>query len=110
MQALSSRAITRLLQQLNGDTNLLRLGLRQLVLIYVHHTHYRTPFLCLLHPEKELRPLLERWIDQFSSDGFAKEISSKGVKAWAVGYEDAAHHVDLLVERLAKVLSELKSL
>ena len=61
-------------------------------------------------PGEELRPLLERWIDQFSSDGFAKEISSKGVKAWAVGYEDAAHHVDLLVERLAKVLSELKSL
>ena len=61
-------------------------------------------------PEEELRTLLDRWIDQFSSDDFAEEISSKGVKAWAVGYEDAAHHVDLLVERLAKVLSELKSL
>ena len=61
-------------------------------------------------PEEELRTLLDRWIDQFSSDDFAEEISSKGVKAWAVGYEDAAHHVDLLVERLAKILSELKSL
>ena len=61
-------------------------------------------------PEEELRTLLDRWIDQFSSDDFAEEISSKGVKAWAVGYEDAAHHVDLLVERLTKVLSELKSL
>ena len=61
-------------------------------------------------PGEELRTLLERWIDQFSSDGFAEEISSKGVKAWAVGYEAAAHHVDLLIERLTKVLSELKSL
>ena len=34
----------------------------------------------------------------------------KGVKAWAVGYDAVAHHADLLVERLAKVLSELKSL
>ena len=38
-------------------------------------------------PEEKLRTLLERWIDQFSSDDFAEEISSKGVKAWAVGYE-----------------------
>ena len=55
-------------------------------------------------------PLLDRWIDQFSSNDFAEEISSKGIKAWAVGYEAASHHVDLLSERLAKVLSELKSL
>ena len=61
-------------------------------------------------PEEKLRTLLDRWIDQFSSDDFAEEISSKGVKAWAVGYEAASHHVDLLVERLTKVLSELKSL
>ena len=61
-------------------------------------------------PEEKLRALLERWIDQFSSDDFAEYISSKGVKAWAIGYEAAAHHVDLLVERLTKVLSELKSL
>ena len=61
-------------------------------------------------PEEELRTLLDRWIDQFSSDDFAEYISSKGVKAWAVGYEAAAHHVDLLLERLTKVLSELKSL
>ena len=44
-------------------------------------------------PEEELRTLLERWIDQFSSDDFAEYISSKGVKAWAVGYEAAAARV-----------------
>ena len=67
-------------------------------------------FDCDPPPGEELRALLQRWIDQFSSDDFAQDVSSKGVKAWAVGYEAASHHVDLLVERLTKVLSELKSL
>ena len=61
-------------------------------------------------PGEKLRALLELWIDQFSNDDFAEDVSSKGVKAWAVGYDDATHHVDLLVERLARVFSELKSL
>ena len=61
-------------------------------------------------PGEELRALLQRWIDQFSSDDFSQDVSSKGLKAWAVGYDAASHHVDLLVERLTKVLSELKSL
>ena len=61
-------------------------------------------------PGEELRSVLERWIDQFSSDDFTEDVSSKGVKAWAVGYDAAARHADLLVERLAKVLSELRSL
>ena len=63
-------------------------------------------------PGEELRALLERWAAQFSSDDFAEDVSNKekGVKAWAVGYDAVAHHADLLVERLAKVLSELKSL
>ena len=61
-------------------------------------------------PGEELQNLLKRWIDQFSSDGFSKDVSSKGVKAWAVGYDDASRHADLLVGRLETVLSELKSL
>ena len=61
-------------------------------------------------PGEELQSVLERWIDQFSSDDFTEDVSSKGVKAWAVGYDEAARHADLLVERLAKVLSELRSL
>ena len=61
-------------------------------------------------PGKELRNLLERWIDQFSSDDFAEDVSSRGVKAWAIGYDAASRHADLLVGRLETVLSELKSL
>ena len=62
-------------------------------------------------PGEELRGLLERWIGQFSVDAFAKDVSAgDGYKVWAISYADAAHHVDLLVERLTTVLSELKSL
>ncbi len=61
-------------------------------------------------PGEELRALLGGWADQFSSDDFTDDVSSKGVKAWAVGYDIAPEHVDLLEERLVKVLSELKSM
>ena len=61
-------------------------------------------------PGEELQALLEQWVGQFCSDDFAEDTSSKGIKAWAVGYDAASHHDDLLVEHLAKVLSELPSL
>ena len=60
--------------------------------------HAPTPFGAAIFdyvppPEEELRTLLDRWIDQFSSDDFAEYISSKGVKAWAVGYDAASHKI-----------------
>ena len=63
-------------------------------------------------PTKDLRTLLERWIDQFSRDGFAVavEFSDPGTKAWTVDYAAAARHIDLLVERLTNVLAELKAM
>ncbi len=61
-------------------------------------------------PGEKLRALLERWIDQFSSDDFTEDVSSKGVKAWAVSYDAAYHHADLLVERFSKVCLQLKSM
>ena len=33
---------------------------------------------------EELRTILERWTNQFSVDNFTDDVSSKGVKAWAV--------------------------
>ena len=60
---------------------------------------------------EELRATLDRWADQFSNDAFAEESGSgEGIKAWIVGYDDAARNIDLLADRLAKVLSELKVL
>ena len=59
---------------------------------------------------EELRAMLERWVDEFSADSFAEDVSSKGVKAWAVRHEAGVQHHHVLVERLGRILSELASL
>ena len=59
---------------------------------------------------EELQAMLERWVDEVSADNFAENVSSKGVKAWAVRYEEAVRHQDVLVERLRRIVSELASL
>ncbi len=61
-------------------------------------------------PGEELSDTLVRWADQFSGDDFAKEVLGTGAKAWEIGYDAAAQHIDLLADRLAGVLSELQSL
>ena len=64
-----------------------------------------------LVPGEELSATLRRWINQFSGDEFAKHPSIKdGDNFWEIDYGDAAQHIDLLADRLGKVLSELKSL
>ena len=60
-------------------------------------------------PEKS-RAMLERWVGAFSTDRFAEDVSSKGVKAWAVRHEEGVQHQDVLVERLRRILLELASL
>ena len=46
---------------------------------------------------EELRATLDRWAEQFSNDPFSEESGSgEGIKAWIVGYDDAARHIDLL--------------
>ncbi len=61
-------------------------------------------------PEHPLRQILEMWANQFSEDEFTTDASSKGVAAWSVDYQSAVQHADILVDRLANVISELKSL
>ena len=61
-------------------------------------------------PDKELRAVLEGWANAFKGDSFTTDASSKGIHAWAVGYEAAVQHIDLLVDRLSKVLAELRQL
>ena len=60
-------------------------------------------------PEK-LRAMLERWVGEVSAGSFAEDVSSKGVKAWAVRHEAGVQHHDVLVERLRRIISELASL
>lgn len=61
-------------------------------------------------PEGELRTILQQWANSFRDDDFTKEASSKGVSARWVDCGTAAEHIDLLVNRLSKVLSQLKDL
>ena len=68
-------------------------------------TGYDTP------PGEELSATLRRWIDQFSDDKFAKHPSIKdGGNFWEIDYANAAQNIDLLTDRLAKVLLDLRSL
>ena len=53
---------------------------------------------------------LFRWADQFSGDEFAKNLFRGEDNLWEIDYASAAQHIDLLAERLANVLSELRSL
>ena len=59
---------------------------------------------------EDSQAMLERWVDEFSADSFVEDVSSKGVKAWAIRHEEAVQHQDLLVERLRTICSELVSL
>ena len=61
------------------------------------------------HPE-EVRVILERWVDEVSADRFAEDVSSKGVKAWAIRHQAGVQHHDVLVERLRRIISELAAL
>ena len=59
---------------------------------------------------RELRNVLEGWTGSFSTDGFAEDVSSKGVRAWAVTHDTAVSRGGLLADRLRNVLTELASL
>ena len=63
-------------------------------------------------PEEPLRSLLKEWLRQFAADDFGEVISGPGTEPWAVAvpYEAVAEHIDLLVDRLRKILSELRSI
>ncbi len=64
---------------------------------------------------EDLRAILEPWADKFAADAFTSEddrpnIKTDGIKASCITYDDAEEHIDVLVERLERVLGELKAL
>lgn len=59
---------------------------------------------------RKLRDCLDKWVNEFTQDAFIEDISGDGTKAWAVRYDDAAPHIELLTERLEKIISELRAL
>ena len=58
----------------------------------------------------ELQKLLKNWWSRFSHDDFAVDVSGKWGAGWRVSAEDAPLHIDTLVDRLEKVLTDLRSL
>ena len=58
----------------------------------------------------QLRAVLESWTVGFAAVTFAEDVSSKGVKAWAVGHETAVRHQADLEERLGGVIRALAAL
>jgi len=67
-----------------------------------------------INENKELPPNLQevlgKWHNEFSTDEFAKPISGLGCKAYAISHQDAAANIELLAERLERVLRELREL
>ena len=58
-------------------------------------------------PEENLRTFLEAWVDEFRGHDFANPTP---IDAWTVSYDAAAKHIDLLTDRLQKVLCDLKKM
>ena len=59
---------------------------------------------------QNLRDLLDNWVNGFSQDDFVTPVEQKGIKAWHISHQDAAANIDLLAERLERVLRELREL
>lgn len=57
-----------------------------------------------------LQEKLDGWVDQFAQDTFATDASQTGIRAYAISHAAAAAHIDLLAERLERVLQELREL
>ena len=61
-------------------------------------------------PDEELRGILQGWADSFREDSFTNDARSKGVEAWSVDYLSVAQNIDLVADRLSRVLAELIAL
>ena len=59
--------------------------------------------------DAKLWKVLARWADQ-GSVLYAEEAISKGRTGWTVSHDDAAKHIDDLVERLENMMSKLRTL
>ena len=58
--------------------------------------------------DERLGAVLKRWTGEFEHDPF-RDVSSKGVRAWAIEHSDATGQIDLLAPLLAGVIAEIRS-
>ena len=59
---------------------------------------------------EESLAIVKQWVREVSANSFVEDVSSKGVKAWAVSHKEVVQHQKLLVECLRTICSELSSL
>ena len=59
---------------------------------------------------QQLIETLEKWVASFKCDPFAIDLTDKGLNGCAISHEDAAANIDILCERLDRVLRELSEL
>ena len=63
--------------------------------------------------EDNPRPLnarLEEWVNEFAADDFSHKHQAPDASAYYVKHEDVAANIDVLCDRLKKVLTDLKDL
>ena len=53
---------------------------------------------------------MDNWVNEFSQDEFVTEVTQTGIQAWHISHESAAANIDLLAERLERVLGKLREL
>ena len=61
------------------------------------------------HPP-ELKEQLDNWVNQFAADDFSHKHQAPDALAYYVKHEDVAANIDVLCDRLKKVLTDLKDL
>ncbi len=48
---------------------------------------------------------VERYLDELRAAAFTRDVSSKGVRAWAVGHEAAVEHQEVLKDLLHRIIT-----
>ena len=59
--------------------------------------------------DERLHSTLQRYTDEFSRDEFTKDLWGTRV-VWTVAHDDVVKHIDLLADRLDRVLADLRAL
>ena len=58
----------------------------------------------------DLTEVLNNWVNEFAQDEFAVKVEQTGIRAWQMTHQAAADNIDLICERLDRVLKELSEL
>ena len=57
-----------------------------------------------------LTEVLDKWVNEFAQNEFAVKVEQTGIRAWQMTHQAAAQNIDLICDRLDRVLKELSEL